>query len=99
MAEAIRQKAFSRVFPINRILTERFDSLAKVSALQVPVLFLHGGADSVIPPDMSQQLYAAAPEPKQLLIIPDAEHVSIYRQGNKSYLRAIQRFVQTLPSQ
>ena len=96
MTEAVRQKAFSRLFPIGLILTEQFDSLSKVKALRVPVLFLHGSADPVVPAEMSQQLYAAAPEPKQLFLIPEAEHVSIYQPGEASYLQAIERFVETL---
>ena len=49
------------------------------------------------PPEISQQLYAAAPKPKQIFLIPDTEHVRIYQPGAKSYLRAIQRFVESLP--
>ncbi|WP_228055936.1 alpha/beta hydrolase [Lusitaniella coriacea] len=95
MAEAVRQKAFSRVIPMDLILSERFDSLSKISSLKVPVLFLHGSADSVVPPEMSQQLYAVAPEPKHFLLIDGAEHVRIYQPGKDSYLRAIQRFVES----
>ncbi|MGD2180467.1 alpha/beta hydrolase [Lusitaniella coriacea] len=96
MAKAVRQKAFSRVIPVDLILSERFDSLSKISSLKVPVLFLHGSADSVVPPEMSQQLYAVAPEPKHFLLIDGAEHVRIYQPGKDSYLKAIQRFVESL---
>ncbi len=41
---------------------------------------------------MSQRLYDAAPEPKQLFIIPGADHVRIYQPGEQSYLKAIQKF-------
>lgn len=97
MAEAVKYRAFSKIFPVDLILTEHFDSLSKIKSLQVPVLFLHGNDDSVVPPEMSQRLYAAAPEPKQLFLIPGAEHVRIYQPGDKSYLRAIQKFVESLP--
>ncbi|MBI4782063.1 MAG: alpha/beta fold hydrolase [Oscillatoriophycideae cyanobacterium NC_groundwater_1537_Pr4_S-0.65um_50_18] len=97
MAEAVKSRAFTKIFPIDLILTERFDSISKIRSLQVPVLFLHGSEDSVVPPEMSQKLYAAAPEPKQLFFISGAEHVRIYQPGDQSYLRAIQKFVESLP--
>ncbi|WP_430684039.1 alpha/beta hydrolase [Leptolyngbya sp. AN02str] len=94
MREAIQHRWFLQLFPISLLLQERFDSLAKVRSLQVPVLFLHGSADSVVPAHMSQQLYEAAPDPKQLFLIPGADHVRIYQPGEQSYLKAIQRFVE-----
>jgi alpha-beta hydrolase superfamily lysophospholipase len=97
MLEAVQQKSFIKTMPIHLVLTERFESIAKISSLQMPVLFLHGSSDSVVPYEMSERLYAAAPEPKQLFLIPEADHVSIYQLGNRSYFRAIQRFVETLP--
>ncbi len=97
MAEAVQQKAFTQLIPVKRMLTERFESLEKIHSLHVPVLLLHGTADSVVPADMSQRLYAAAPHPKQLHLIPEADHVRIYRAGSASYLRAIAAFIQTLP--
>ena len=47
---------------------------------------------------MSQQLYHASPEPKQILLIPDAEHFRIYQPGNHSYLQAIQKFIEKVES-
>jgi alpha-beta hydrolase superfamily lysophospholipase len=96
MSEAIRHRNFFRILPVNLLLTERFDSLSKVRSLRVPVLFLHGSADSVVPSEMSRQLYEAASEPKQMFVIPEADHVRIYQPGDHSYLKAIQRFMGTL---
>ena len=97
MADAVRHKAFTRLLPIDPILTERFESLEKISRLNMPVLFLHGEADSIVPYTMSRRLYEAAPSPKRLFLIPEADHVSIYQPGDASYLRAIATFVETLP--
>lgn len=97
MADTIQQKTLSQLLPIDAMLTERFESLENITALQMPVLFLHGEADSVVPPAMSRRLYAAAPSPKQLFLIPEADHVSIYQPGEASYLRVISTFAATLP--
>lgn len=87
-----------RIFPLNLILTQRFNSLAKVRSLAVPVLFLHGTNDPIVSYKMSRSLYYAAPEPKTLFYIPEGEHFRIYRSGEYSYLRAIERFLLSLES-
>ncbi|MEL6814188.1 MAG: alpha/beta fold hydrolase, partial [Cyanobacteria bacterium J06598_3] len=98
MAEAINARPATKVFPVNSILSERFESLDKIDGLKMPVLFLHGQVDSVIPAEMSQRLHDATPTPyKQLFLIPNADHVSIYQPGSNSYLRAIQRLMISLP--
>ncbi|XGV97382.1 MAG: alpha/beta hydrolase [Leptolyngbya sp. BL-A-14] len=93
MAEVAEQRSFLQFFPVRWLLTEHFDSLSKVRSLHMPVLFLHGTADSVVPPEMSQRLYDAASEPKQLFFIAGAEHVRLYQPGAQSYLKAIQQFI------
>lgn len=97
MREAVQQRALAQLLPVNQILTERFESLNKVETLQIPVLFLHGERDSVVPSRMSQRLYRRAPNPKQLFLIPEADHVSIYQPGAASYLAEIQSFVEHIP--
>lgn len=84
---------YFRIFPISLILRHRFDSITKVKSLQMPVLFVHGTADSMIPNTMSKTLYAAAPEPKQLLLVPGAKHNNGDLFFNRSeYRKAIQNF-------
>jgi uncharacterized protein len=71
---------------------------SKPKSQQIPILFIHGTADDVVPVSMSQQLYDAAPEPKQLLLIPGAGHFRIYQPGANSYLKAIQQFIEKAES-
>jgi hypothetical protein len=56
------------------VLTQHFDSLAKVGTVKAPVLFVHGTSDRFVPPEMSERLYAAAPEPKRLLLVESGTH-------------------------
>ncbi|WAL62043.1 alpha/beta hydrolase [Thermocoleostomius sinensis] len=93
MRDMVDHTNLSRLFPTNLILTQQFDSLAKVPTLQVPSLFIHGAADNTIPVRMSQALFAAAPQPKYLLIIPAATHNDVAQLGGSSYLETIQEFV------
>jgi pimeloyl-ACP methyl ester carboxylesterase len=82
------------IFPVDLLLNQRFDSLSKVPLLQMPVLFLHGTADRVVPAHMSQALFAAAPEPKQLLLVPEAGHHTVGEVSGVQYLQAIQWLVE-----
>ncbi|MDZ8189218.1 MAG: alpha/beta hydrolase [Nostoc sp. ChiSLP02] len=99
MAEEIKQRNWLWMFPVDLLLTQKFDSIAKVRFLRLPVLFIHGTADSVVPSYMSQQLYNDAPEPKQILFVPKAEHFRIYQPGSNSYLQAIEKFIEKVESQ
>lgn len=87
------------MFPIDLILNQRFDSLKKVRALEIPVLFIHGTADFLVPAVMSQQLYAAAPEPKQLSLVPGAGHNNLAEIAGIQYFQAVQKFVQQVQRQ
>lgn len=63
-----------RLFPIELILTQKFDSVGKIRSLKMPSLFIHGVDDTLIPVAIGKALYEAAPQPKQLLLIPHAGH-------------------------
>jgi alpha-beta hydrolase superfamily lysophospholipase len=78
--------------PLDRLVTQRFDSIAKIGRIAMPVLFIHGQADSVSPFSMSERLYAAAPEPKSLLLVPGAGHSSIAVVAWDRYRAAIRDF-------
>lgn len=82
------------IFPVNLLLHQRFDSLHKVQSLQMPVLFIHGTSDGLVPAHMSQDLFDAASEPKRLLLIPDAGHHDVSELGKAEYLQAIQWVVE-----
>jgi len=91
--EVISARNLFSIFPIDVILTQRFESIKKVSQLQMPVLFIHGKNDSTVPAFMSQKLYNAAPEPKQLILIPGAEHNNAAVVAGNKYLQWVQSFV------
>lgn len=79
--------------PIDWILTQRFDSLRKVPALEVPVLFIHGTADAKVPAEMSQLLYNAAPDPKHLWLVPTAGHNDVADTAGMEYFQQVMTFV------
>jgi uncharacterized protein len=74
MADMVEGYSLMRIFPVRLLLTQRFNSIAKVPSLRMPVLFVHGTADPLIPATMSKKLYASSPQPKELLLAPNAKH-------------------------
>ncbi len=94
MRQMVGYRGIYSIFPTDLILTQRFDSLAKIESIQVPILLIHGTADLIVPDNMSKQLFAAAPEPKQLVLIPKAGHNNVAEVGGSQYLQAVKKFVQ-----
>jgi pimeloyl-ACP methyl ester carboxylesterase len=85
-----------RVFPINLVIHQRFDSIAKVRSLTMPVLYIHGTADELIPMSMSQRLHEATPTKKQLVLIPNGGHSNNASTNEPLYLNSIRGFFQEL---
>ncbi len=82
------------IFPVDLLLIQKFNSIDKVPHLKMPILFTHGTQDRVIPVEMSQELFRAAIEPKQLLIIPGADHNNVRQVGGTLYQDTLRRFLQ-----
>lgn len=96
--QMVDKLGYYNMFPAALILHQRFDSINKVKSLQIPALFIHGMADSLIPHQMSQMLYAASPEPKQILLIPEAGHNNVAEIAENKYLQAVREFVELATS-
>lgn len=79
--------------PLDLLISQKFDALAKAKLLKAPALFLHGTADRFVPPFMSEKLYAAAPQPKKLHMIEGANHGNWNGAGLDEYRRVIHEFV------
>ena len=76
--------------PVQWLLSQEFDSLSKIAEVGMPVLIAHGRDDRFIPARFSEALYAAASEPKQLLLIDSANHNNGLRMAGSSYRQALQ---------
>jgi hypothetical protein len=58
----------------------------------MPVLVVHGAEDRYVPPRLGEALYAAAPQPKKLLLIPNGTHNNSAWTGDADYRRALREF-------
>ncbi len=70
-----------RIFPVDLLLRDPFDSLSRIGQVQAPILILQGLRDGIVPPDLGQALYRAAPDPKQLWQAPEAGHNDLMQHG------------------
>lgn len=93
----VYQKQY-RVFPVDLLLTQKFDSISKIKSLSMPMLFIHGTADRTVPALMSQILYDAATARKQILIVPDAYHNNVATVAGDRYLQTVSNFYEKVVS-
>jgi uncharacterized protein len=54
-----------------------------------PVLFIHGEKDTMVPVTEAEHFYAAANEPKQLIVLRDANHVDVYEPRNPATFKVV----------
>ena len=92
MSEMAQLDPKYRIFPIDLLIHQRFDSIAKVRSLAIPVLYIHGTADELIPAAMSQRLYKATSARKQIVLIPNAGHNNTASTNEPLYLNSIRSF-------
>lgn len=64
----------------------------QVKKCELPMLFIHGDKDDFVPTWMVYDLYDAKPMPKELWIVPDAEHAVSYRDNRESYTERVRQF-------
>lgn len=67
--------------------------LEQVRKCHLPMLFIHGDADTFVPTWMVHPLYEAKPQPKELWIVPGAEHAVAYKESPEVYTRKVSDFV------
>ena len=71
------------------LITQRFESVRKVSEIGSPLLVVHGSEDSLIRPALGRQLYEAAQEPKQFVLVEGGSHHNTNSVGQPAYRQAM----------
>lgn len=75
--------------PVGLILTQRFDTLAKVAELRMPVLVSHGTNDRIVPFAMGERLYEAVRAPKRFIRVEGGSHHNLSGVAFAEYAAAI----------
>ncbi|WLG37292.1 alpha/beta hydrolase [Pseudomonas rhodesiae] len=81
--------------PVRWLLSQKFDSIDKIADIRMPLLVVHGLDDRYVPPRFSQQLFAAAQEPKRLLLVPGASHNNSMSLAGRTYRQALDQLMQS----
>jgi fermentation-respiration switch protein FrsA (DUF1100 family) len=82
------------IVPVRWLLRSQFNSQAAISRHHGPLLQIHGDHDSIVPFACGQQLFAAANEPKKLVVIPGGDHND---PPTKLFVDAVEEFLNQLP--
>ena len=64
-----------------------------VRRARVPILFIHGTKDTLVPPVMAEELYAACTTEKKLLLVEGAIHSAASQQDHEIYYRTVREFL------
>lgn len=68
-------------------------ALKQVRKAQVPILFIHGDADTFVPFTMLKELYEACRSPKEQLVVHGAGHGTAYDTDKQGYIKRVTGFV------
>jgi fermentation-respiration switch protein FrsA (DUF1100 family) len=80
--------------PVRWLLRDRFDSLDRIGHIRAPLLVVAGTEDQIVPFVLSEALYLAAPEPKWMATIEDADHNDSVLLAGRPVLAAIVKFLE-----
>ena len=69
-----------------------YSTLDAMAECEVPVLFVHGTDDSFVPITMTFENYKACAGPKQLLVVPGAEHAMSFLTDRPAYEKTLLEF-------
>ncbi|PXA98836.1 alpha/beta hydrolase [Nostoc sp. 3335mG] len=69
------------ILPVNWVMLDQFRSNEWIAGVAEPVLVAHGTADRTIGVSNGERLYALAPNPDDLWIVPGADHSDLWDAG------------------
>ena len=94
-------KLFYPIVRLGGIIWGDFDPdlaspIEAVKRATVPIMFIHGEADSFIPLSMCDRLYEACPTKKMRLTVKGADHGLAFPVDQESYYKAVTEFKQMI---
>src|SRR5262249_18388676 len=69
------------MFPVRRLVLDKFDSLSKIGRVRCPVFIMHGERDRIIPVRYGRELFQATPAPKGAKWFADGNHTNFDEFG------------------
>jgi len=79
----------------DRFLRLKWDSITRIASLRVPVLFLSGAQDELIPPSHMQALrdQAKRSQIKRFVEFPEGKHNDTWEKGGEEYWTVQEKFI------
>ncbi len=90
--------AYPLLPPLGPLIRTRYETLAKVPRLTLPLLVLHGERDEIVPLAQGRRVFEAAGGPKRFFVIPGAGHNDTYVAGGEAYWQTLREFLEALPA-
>ena len=78
--------------PIRFMVSYKYDNLAKIADIHVPVLVMHSLDDELIPFDMARRIFEKANEPKEFLQMTGT-HAAGYLTTGARYIEKVREFL------
>ncbi len=75
---------------------DQCNAAREVKKAKVPILFIHGDADTFVPCSMCDEIYENCASPKTKLIIKGAAHAESYYKDPAAYEKALDEFTEGL---
>lgn len=91
--------------PTHLLVWDRFPSCDTIGKVTCPVLVLHGTEDRIVPYELGQKLFVAAPKssandiPKQFITLEGADHNNVLASHEREFTLAARQFLASLPQQ
>jgi uncharacterized protein len=92
---AVATAAVSRAFSL--LLPDLFNNVEAVRRLAAPLLVVHGREDRVLPLAMAEEVFAAAPEPKRLVVVGGTRHAEMLTSAMERVFAPVVRFLDEVP--
>ena len=82
--------------PVGWLTRDRFSVIDAVPKIRVPTLVIAGDRDGIVPVSHSRRVFDAAAGPKELVIVPGADHNDEALFTGEMMMRAIERLLRSL---
>lgn len=85
--------AHYRFLPVKALLRDKYPSLERIGGVATATLVIAGAGDTIVPIDQSRAIFEAAPHPKELVIIAEADHNDLPLVAGLEVVEATVRFI------
>jgi len=95
-ANSLIQGSMILDIPPRWLMDGTFDNVENIKKINTPFMLFHGKDDDFVRfRDNGIVVYNAAPNPKQLVLVPDAHHTNVpYKMGKENYLNKMEEWIE-----